>query len=126
MTEIKTIVAAALFLALGACAIPGSEYSQSSGTQIDQLALSQFQKGKTTYAQVVQALGQPTSSMTQADGSTIATYASHTRNSEVATMGILTGARGTGSSYTSTTFTFDAKGILKDYTSMATNSGAGR
>jgi outer membrane protein assembly factor BamE (lipoprotein component of BamABCDE complex) len=41
----------------------------SMGTKVDQDKLAQFQKGKTTYAEVIQQLGKPTQSTLNADGS---------------------------------------------------------
>jgi len=46
----------------------------SMGTKVDQDKLTQFQKGKTTYAEVVQQLGKPTQSTLNSDGSRIVVY----------------------------------------------------
>ena len=44
------------------------------GTKVDQQNLSQFEKGKTTYAAVVQQLGNPTQSTINSDGTRMVMY----------------------------------------------------
>jgi hypothetical protein len=89
----------------------------SYGTKVDQGKLSQFVKGKTTYAEVIQQLGKPTQSTVNSDGiRTISyTYGQSQANaaSFIPIVGIFVG--GAESEYTTVTLNFDKNSILTDY-----------
>ena len=55
-----------LVLSLSAC--------MSYGNKVDQDKVSKFEKGKTTYAEVIQQLGKPTQSTINSDGTRTAIY----------------------------------------------------
>ena len=104
----------ALALFLSACA--------TTGTKIEESKLSQFQKGKTTYAEVMAALGPPQSSTRTSDGERVATYAYSRAQSKASSFIPVVGAFVGGSEGESqaVAFSFDKNDILTSYTT--TNS----
>jgi hypothetical protein len=99
--------AAAAALLLSGCA--------SSGTKVSEQQVQAFQKGTSTRAQVVAALGAPTSTLVQSDGTRIDVYmhiqASANAASFVPIVGLFAG--GATGSTDSATFTYDAAGTLQ-------------
>ena len=91
----------------------------STGTQVSEEQASQFQKGKTTEAEVIARLGQPDSTTRSEDGSRVDAYtyssASATWEDFVPYVNLLAG--GTKSKYTTVAFSFDKAGVLKGWTS---------
>jgi outer membrane protein assembly factor BamE (lipoprotein component of BamABCDE complex) len=97
-------------LSLSACA--------AYGTKVDQDKLSQFVKGKTTYAEVVRELGKPTQNTINADGSRTIMYVYGQSQAKAESFipfvgGFLGGAT---SENTTVTLNFDTKNILVSYT----------
>lgn len=116
----KKICAVVLVLALGACA--------SSGVKIDQSKIERLQKGKTTYAEVMQSFGSPTSNTMMGDGSRMVmyhyfAYQSHPENF-IPIVGAFVG--GADTEHTMVSLTFDRSGILTNYTATEGGSGGGR
>ncbi len=116
MRYLPVIIAA---LALTAC--------MSMGTKVDQEKLSQFVKGKTTYAEVVQELGKPTQNTINSDGTrTIAyVYAQSQAKAEnfIPFVGGFLG--GATSENTTVTLNFDKKNLLINYTASEGGMEAG-
>jgi outer membrane protein assembly factor BamE (lipoprotein component of BamABCDE complex) len=118
--RIVCIVAAA-FLAglLSGCA--------SSGVQVTEQQAQTFQVGKSTYPEVVSALGEPTTVSSSSNGNRIAVYsyaamASRPQNF-IPYIGPLVSGYDTKSS--AVTFVFDSKGILRETSSTQNNMGSG-
>lgn len=111
----------ALMFLLGACA--------SSGTMVTEQQVSQFQKGVTTRAEVISALGNPQASTRQSTGLTIDVYqhikASANAASFVPVVGLLAG--GATASTNTVTFSYEIDGKLKSIdtttASSAVNTG---
>jgi hypothetical protein len=101
----------ALLLTLAGCA--------SSGTQVKDSALTQFQKGVTTEADVERALGPPTATSSSSNGVRVTVYAGAHAQAKAASfipvVGISAGGATAHSSMVS--FRFDQAGKLIDYTS---------
>jgi len=99
----------------------------STGTKVDTAQIQQFQKGATTYDQVVAALGDPTSVSTASDGKKAAVYSyaqSKIRpESFIPYVGLVAGGADVKS--TAVVFRFDANERLVDYSSTMSNAGAG-
>ncbi len=99
----------------------------SSGVQISQEQVSRFEKGVTTYDNVVQALGQPTQKTIDSDGNIEITYnyteAKMRPESMIPLIGGFVG--GTDVKVDSTTITFDSNKVMKDYKLSTYNSGTG-
>ncbi len=111
-----------IFLAvfsLAACA--------SAGKKVDQETVSKFVKGKTTYAEVVQQLGKPTSSTIKSDGTRTAMYVYSQTQMKAATFIPIVGAFAGGSDTESTTTTlnFDKNTVLIDYTASESGLSGG-
>jgi outer membrane protein assembly factor BamE (lipoprotein component of BamABCDE complex) len=112
-----------LFLAaaLVACA--------SAGTKVDQSKVAAFQRGKTTYTEVITQLGTPNGAFTAADGSRSIVYMYtqvKTRpQSFIPLVGIFVAKADANSNVY--TFTFGPDGVLKSYgaSSSQATSGAG-
>jgi outer membrane protein assembly factor BamE (lipoprotein component of BamABCDE complex) len=114
--------AAALLAAaslLAACA--------ASGVQVSEQQAQSFQVGKSTYAEVVGALGDPTTSSIDTRGGRIATYSysavSARPQNFIPYIGPFVGGYDTKAS--AVTFTFDNRGVLTNTTSSQTNVGTG-
>ena len=110
----RTIVIAAM-LGLMGCA--------TSGTQISANQMATMEKGKTTYAEVVARLGKPLVSTVNGDGGRISMYSFSKSQIKGATFIPIVGlfAGGMKVEGNVVTFTFDANGVLKDYTSSDTH-----
>lgn len=106
-------------LALAACA--------SAGVKIDQSKLTQLQKGKTTYEDVVAMFGKPTQAMIKDDGSKMISYAYYSIQTRPETFIPYAGAfvGGSDSENTVVMINFDKKDILQSYTSSQGSTGAG-
>lgn len=96
----------------------------SYGTKVDQNKVAQFVKGKTTYSEVIQALGKPTNSTINSDGSKTLSYfyMQHQMNaaSFIPYVGMFVG--GAQSENTTVTLMFDSNSILTNYS--ASEGGA--
>ena len=97
-----------------------------SGKPISQTQLAAFKEGATTYAQVVQALGQPMSTSVINGEKTIAYgYSSIHSNPSAASFIPIVGMFATSQASTrfeSVAFTFDMAGILKSYNTTSIGS----
>jgi len=106
-------------LLLGACV--------AAGVKVDQAKVAQFERGKTTYQEVVSALGRPSSTTALSTGVRFANYTyleSRARPSTfIPYIGPFVG--GADSSTSSVTFQFDANGVLVSYTTTESQMGAG-
>jgi outer membrane protein assembly factor BamE (lipoprotein component of BamABCDE complex) len=106
----------------------------SMGTKVDQDKLARFEKGKTTYAEVVQQLGKPTQSTLNSDGSRRIMYTYMQSQAKAANFIPIVGAftGGADTENTNVMLEFDQNSVLTNYsatqgsTSMGTglNSGA--
>lgn len=96
----------------------------SSGTQVKDAQLDQFQKGVTTEADVTKALGPAQSVSRTSDGKRIlvyvGTHAQAKASSFIPVVGLFTG--GATAHVTTVSFTFGPDGKLADYTSSESNS----
>ena len=114
------IVAAVMMTAvLGGCA--------ASGVQVTEQQAQSFQVGKTTYPEVVAALGEPTTVNSSSNGNRVAVYsyssvASRPQNF-IPYIGPLVSGYDTKSS--AVTFVFDSKSVLREMTSSQNNMGSG-
>ncbi|SEH34192.1 hypothetical protein [Magnetospirillum fulvum] len=110
----KLIAAAALTigLALAGCSPP------STGVQIRAEQLSDFQKGKTTYQEVISRLGPPSNTMISSDGKkTISYFYSKTNVDPKAFIPIVGTLMAGGETHSnSVELEFSKEGILTDYT----------
>ena len=106
-----------LTLALSSCT--------STGVQVDERALTSFEKGKTTIADVVARLGQPTSNMLLNTGQRIIGYtyiqAQARPESFIPIIGPLVG--GADSHFSNVSLTFDRNGVLESYSSTQSQFG---
>lgn len=95
-----------ILLLLASCA--------SSGVKIDQHSMAQFHKGKTTYSEVIAALGQPSQSGLDDTGERTISYfymsAQARPESFIPVIGGLVG--GIDSETSTASFFFDARGVL--------------
>lgn len=119
MRYMNSIIAAIVFVSLTACA--------SYGTKVDQNQLSQFVKGKTTYAEVVQKLGKPTQVMNNSDGTRIVHYTHGTSQANAASYIPIVGAFAGGYTSETTTvmFRFDQNSVLVDYSTSESGFDTG-
>ena len=104
---------------LGGCA--------ASGVQVTEQQAQSFQVGKTTYPEVVAALGEPTTVNSSSTGNRTAVYsysavASRPQNF-IPYIGPLVSGYDTKSS--AVTFVFDSKGVLRETSSSQNNMGSG-
>ncbi len=99
----------------------------SMGKKVDQEKVSQFVKGKTTYAEVVQQLGKPTQSTINADGTRTATYTYMQSQANAASYIPIVGAfiGGAETENTTTVMNFDKKSVLTSYTASEGGSSMG-
>jgi outer membrane protein assembly factor BamE (lipoprotein component of BamABCDE complex) len=106
-------------LSLSAC--------MSMGKKVDQEKVSQFVKGKTTYAEVVQELGKPTQSTIHSDGTRTALYTYVQSQAKAASFIPIVGAfmGGADVESTTTTLSFDKKSVLTSYTATEGGSSTG-
>lgn len=99
----------------------------SAGVQVKREQVQDFQKGKTTWAEMVQRLGNPTSVAMSSDGTRVATYVyTHVQaraSSFIPVVGVFAGG---ADQHTNTAiFRFDPAGQLIDYTMSEGNIGSG-
>jgi hypothetical protein len=115
----RTSIAIVLALGVAGCA--------SVGTKVDTAQVQQFQKGVTTYSDVVAAVGEPTNVTTAADGAKIAvyTYAQATVRPETLIPYVSVFGGGADTKATAVIFRFDASDKLVDYSTSVSNTGAG-
>lgn len=113
----KTITTALAALMLTACA--------SSGVRVTDEQMSQFKEGQTTQQDVITALGQPTTTMRNADGTTVLMYTyaeARTRGSTfIPIVGAFVGGVDTRSN--NVMLTFDQQGVLKTTSSSSSQYG---
>jgi outer membrane protein assembly factor BamE (lipoprotein component of BamABCDE complex) len=106
-------------LALVACA--------STGVRVDEAAVAKFAPGKTTYGEVIQALGPPTTSIVRADGHRVILYtyaqARMRASSFVPVVGLFAG--GMDAKSTNVSFEFDTQGVLVNDSTSQTQIGTG-
>lgn len=114
MKKIAAIVAA---LILAGCA--------SSGVRVTDEQMAQFHEGQTTKQEVIAALGQPTTTMRNADGTTLLMYTyseARTRGSTfIPIVGAFVGGVDTRSN--NVMLTFDQQGVLKTTSSSSSQYG---
>lgn len=99
----------------------------STGVHVDEATAAQFQDGRTSYNDVVGALGQPTSNMMASNGERTIMYTYAHAQVRAATLipvvGIFAGGMDTNS--TNAIFTFDSKGVLKSHSTSRSQYGTG-
>lgn len=97
-----------------------------TGKPISQTQLASFKEGTTTYAQVVQALGQPISSSVF-NGDRVITYGYSSIHSNpsaasfIPVVGMFATSK-TATNFQSVAFTFDSAGILKSYSTSSSGT----
>lgn len=115
----KTLLILPIIFALASCV--------SAGTKIDTTKAAAFEKGKTTKAEVVAALGTPQTVGTQSDGKKILSYyySSATPNaaSFIPFVGLFAGK--TKSELSIVTFVFSSDDKMESYTATQSNSTYG-
>jgi hypothetical protein len=93
----------------------------ATGVRIEESQLSQFQAGKTTYPQVISALGPPTSSSVSSTGDRTISYTSFRYQTRPETfipyVGLFVGGADTSNS--TVVFVFGRDGILQRYDSSS-------
>lgn len=113
----KKLSAVLVALLLSACA--------SSGVRVTDDQMSQFKEGQTTKQDVITALGQPTTTMRNADGTTVLMYTyaeARTRGSTfIPIVGAFVGGVDTRSN--NVMLTFDQQGVLKTTSSSSSQYG---
>jgi len=97
----------------------------SSGTKVTEQQAAQFEKGKSTEAEVIAKLGPPTSSSRGPDGAKADVYM-YTKSqaraaSFIPVVGLMAG--GADASMTAVIFHFRPDGLLEDWASNITNTG---
>lgn len=99
----------------------------SMGTKVDQEKLSQFVKGKTTYAEVVQQLGKPTQNTINSDGTRTITYIYAQSQAKAENFIPIVGGLFGGATTENTTvmLNFDKRNILTGYTASEGGMEAG-
>lgn len=109
----------ALAALLSACA--------ASGVQVTEQQAQGFKVGKSTYAEVVAGLGDPTTVNTSSKGERVAVYSYSAISSRPQNFIPYIGpwVSGYDSKSSAVTFVFDSNGILKETTSSQSNMGAG-
>ncbi|MDR0274842.1 MAG: hypothetical protein LBI48_05810 [Burkholderiaceae bacterium] len=114
----RLIVAAAAVLLIGCAA---------SGVKVDERKVESFKPGVTTKAQVVAALGQPTSQMSISDGISTLDYSYAEASTRPSTFIPFVGpfVGGMDSTVSSVRFRFSADGKLMDITKSSMDIGAG-
>lgn len=107
------LVAGALMLALVGC-------GTTSGTVITPTQLAKFEKGVTTPSDVILVLGKPNTTVSGSDGTKVMSYVYMKTSVKGATFVPVVGlfAGGAASNISSTTFSFDASGLLVSYQSI--------
>lgn len=95
----------------------------STGTKLSDADVQQFQKGKTTEAEIIAKLGVPTTVVRNDNGTKADIYVHSSLRPDAANfipyVGLFAG--GTKASSSTVTFSFDANGILASVSSQDTN-----
>jgi hypothetical protein len=112
----RSIVLAAA-LALAGCA--------STGVNVSEQQLQGFERGRTTYGEVIGRLGPPTTTMAMADGTRVAMYSyGHYQTRAASFIPIVGMFAGGGDVHASAaSFTFDRTGVLKDWNIVGSGQG---
>jgi outer membrane protein assembly factor BamE (lipoprotein component of BamABCDE complex) len=99
----------------------------STGVQVDEAAVAKFEPGKTTYVEVVKALGPPTTSMVRSDGHRVILYTYAQARMRAATLVPLVGlfAGGMDTTSSNVSFEFDTHGVMINDSTSQTQLGAG-
>lgn len=115
----KRLIALVAAVALAGCA--------SSGVQVKPEQMTEFKKGVTTEAEVIQKLGRPNMVRTDGNGGKMLIYAYAQSQVRAATFIPVVGALAGGADVKSTSamFMFDANGKLMDYSNSASEYGSG-
>lgn len=115
----------ARLIALVACAVLAG--CAASGVKVSDEQAQSFVVGKSTYADVVGALGAPTTTSTSSNGMRVAVYSYAAVQSRPQNFLPYIGplVAGYDSSSSAVTFTFDARGVLANTTSTQNNQGTG-
>jgi hypothetical protein len=99
----------------------------SSGVKVTEEQAQSFQVGRSTYGEVIAALGEPTTVSTSSNGNRIAVYSYAAVSSRpqnfIPYIGPLVAGYDTRAS--AVTFTFDQRGVLMNTTSSQSNLGTG-
>lgn len=99
----------------------------SVGTKVEQNQLSSFEKGKTTYAEVITALGTPQAVTSQSDGRNLISYTFSQASADAASfiplIGGLVGT--TQGELVVVTLLFDSTGKLESFTHTESKSSYG-
>lgn len=113
----KKIAALAAALVLAGCA--------SSGVKVSDDQLSQFKEGQTTKQEVISVLGQPTTTMRNADGTTMVMYTYAEARTRASTFIPLVGAfvGGMDTRSNNVVLTFDQQGVLQNTSSASSQYG---
>jgi outer membrane protein assembly factor BamE (lipoprotein component of BamABCDE complex) len=113
-----------IILYIGALLLAGCA---ATGVQVKPEQLSKFERGKTTYQEVVASLGKPNFTSMTADGARTATYFYAESSVQAATFIPIVGAFAGGADTRSNSvmMTFDRHGVLQNYTSSEGAMGTG-
>lgn len=99
----------------------------SGGVKVEERQLSSFERGRTTYSQVIGQLGAPTANTLMNDGRRVIVYtfvqAQARPESFIPIVGIFVG--GADSQATSASLIFDREGVLESYSSTQAQYGMG-
>jgi outer membrane protein assembly factor BamE (lipoprotein component of BamABCDE complex) len=99
----------------------------STGTKVDQDKLARFEKGKTTYAEVIQQFGKPTQSTVNSDGTRTVVYTYVQSQAKAANFIPIVGAfvGGVDTENTSVMMNFDKDSVLTNYSATQGSSSIG-
>lgn len=102
-----------------ALALLTSACTYGGGEKVEQKALSDLKVGTTTFEQVVSALGPPTNTITNSDGTRIVTYAHYATHIDPVMMIPMVSyvAGGSKTESQAVTLNFDKRGVLSSYSS---------
>lgn len=99
----------------------------SAGTRVSQEQVDKFERGKTTYTEVVAALGRPNANTMSADGNRIAVYSHSQAAARPETFIPIVGAFVGGADAQASTvlFRFNREGVLVDWQTSQSNISGG-
>ena len=99
----------------------------SMGTKVDQEKLARFEKGKTTYTEVIQQLGKPTQSTVNSDGTRKVVYTYMQSQAKASNFIPIVGAfvGGADTENTNVTLDFDQNSLLTNYSATQGSSSMG-
>ena len=99
----------------------------SMGTKVDQDKLARFEKGKTTYTEVIQQLGKPTQSTVNSDGTRKVVYTYMQSQAKASNFIPIVGAfvGGADTENTNVTLDFDQNSLLTNYSATQGSSSMG-